>query len=85
MLYQLQSAQTLYQSRILGLESDIERCSDLETYTAEVAAMKEKIHFFEQTAHCYESALDRYAKELRLCLGFESTRSFLSGNLPTHP
>lgn len=46
MLYQLQSTRRLFQSRILGLESDIERHIDLETRAIEIAALKENICFF---------------------------------------
>lgn len=84
MLYQLQSTRRLFQSRILGLESDIERYLDLETCAAEIAVMKENIRFFEKTTRYYESVLDRNAKDLKMCLDFEAIHSFLSGMLPTH-
>jgi hypothetical protein len=73
----------LYQSRIIGLESDIERCSDLETCAAEVAAIKEKIRFFEKTTHYFESVLDRHATDLKLCRDFEGILSVLTG-MPLH-
>lgn len=78
-LHQLQFTRRLYQSRILGLESDIERCPNLDTCAAEVATMKERIQFLEQTTHYYESVLERSAKDLRMCLDFEGINSFISG------
>jgi hypothetical protein len=83
MLYQLQFMWRLYQSCIIGLESDIERCSDLETCAAEVAAIKEKVQFFEKTTHYFESILDRHATDLKLCREFEGIRSCLTG-MPLH-
>jgi hypothetical protein len=84
MLYQLQSTQRLFQSRILGLESDIERYLDLEIYATEIAIIKKNICFFEKITRYYESVLDCNAKDLKICLDFEGIHSFLSGMLPTH-
>lgn len=69
----------------MGLESDIERHSDMETCAAEIAIIKENIHFFEKIICYYESLLDCYARDLRMCLDFEGIHSFLSGMLPMHP
>lgn len=73
----------LYQSRIVGLESDIEKYSDT-TCVAEVAAIKENIYFFERTAHYFESVLNRHATDLKLCRDFEGIQSYLTG-MPVHP